>query len=52
LTSIPAVLIIAYILSSNHVIPIQLLFVLSIIQTIYFSASYWIIKSEIIASRG
>ena len=52
LTSIPAILIIAYMLRSNHVIPTQLLLVLSVIQAVYFSASYWIIKSENIVSRG
>lgn len=52
LTSIPAILIIAYILNTKHLIPIQLLLVLSVIQTIYFAASYWIIRSKKFVFRG
>lgn len=51
LTSIPAVLIIAYILSANHLIPIQLLLVLSVIQIIYIAVSYGIIISKKFVQR-
>jgi len=46
LTSIPAILIITYILNSSHLIPNQLLFVLSVIQIIYFGLSYFIIVNN------